>query len=544
MPTTAESCIRLYEDMKMRRGTYDSHCQVVSEYCWSSNDEFFQDGVGGFSTQGEMRKQRVYDDTAGLALLRFASLAESLLAPSDQIWHNLVPSGANLMNTKRVEDYFYELNKTLFRYRYDPKSGFQAQMHESFMSLGAYGRNGIYIDADPDGGLRYRANWVGDTFIEVNHQGIVDTVVRRFYYSAVQAEQRFGRENLPEHVLKKLEDDPLHREEYLHIIKPDSENETDGKRFLSLYVHYNSREVLERGGYNTFPNPVGRYTTSPHEVEGRGPAMFALPDILTLNEMAKNDLRASNMAVAPPLLLADDGYLTGGASNVNANPNGIIYGGIGADGSRRVDFLQSNARLDLLEMKMESMRRDIREAFLNDFFNLIDETKRMATTEVLLREQKQGALIGPLIGRQTTELLSPMIMRELDVLDSQGLLPEPPPEIEDAQFEFDIKFDSPLTRARNKEELIGIQRLIEFGTQVAPFDNGDTIRTFDTIEMAKFIRRGEGAPPTVVKSDDRIASERQTEAQAAQAQQVIEGAPKVAQARERLAKAEQIQRGG
>jgi len=526
-----------WDSLKGRHNQWEWHWKEIAELCWSSNDAFYQGGV----SVGETRKQRVFSDAATLALTKFAALCESILVPRDQSYHQLRHPSEDMMRNPEVEQYFYKLNETLFRYRYDPKANFQAQIHECWMSLGAYGTCGIFVDEDPDGGIRYRSNWIGDLYIDVNHQGMVDTTVRRFDFDARKAEQKWGRETLPQAVIRKLDASDYSQDEYIHFIAPSQCHpgaKTD-KKFMSVYLHTESGTIVSQGGYDTFPNPVSRYETSPNENYGRGPGSKALASIQTINAMERDGLRASHMAVAPPLLLSDDGILTGGRSNMNINPNGMIYNGIGSDGQRRVDYLQTGARPDLLDYKIDSRERKIREAFLNDYFSLIDETKRLTATESLMREQKEGALIGPLIGRQTTELLEPIIMREISLLDKQGLLPEVPSVLAD-DMNFEIVFDSPLTRARGREKLVGINRLIEAASALAPIDGGMSARSLNSREIMRYIRLGEGVPPDAIKSDEAIEEEMSAELQTRQAQQVIQAAPGVAKARRDSAQAEQI----
>lgn len=69
------------------------------------------------------------------------------------------------------------------------------------MALGAFGTGATFSDKlQPryGRGLRYRAIHLGEVRFCENHQGIIDTVIRRFPLTARQAAQKFGVAKLPE----------------------------------------------------------------------------------------------------------------------------------------------------------------------------------------------------------------------------------------------------------------------------------------------------------------------------------------------------------
>jgi hypothetical protein len=53
----------------------------------------------------------------------------------------------------------------------------------------------------------------------------------------------------------------------------------------SYYIALKERVMMSEGEYSTFPYSISRYSTSPEEVFGRGPAMQALADVKRLNKI-------------------------------------------------------------------------------------------------------------------------------------------------------------------------------------------------------------------------------------------------------------------
>ena len=153
----------------------------------------------------------------------------------------------------------------------------------------------------------------------------------------------------------------------------------------------------------------------------------------------------------------------------------------------------------------------------------------MTATEVLQRSQEKGALLAPTIGRQQTELLGPMIERELDVLDRQGQLPDLPGLLMEAEGEYEIEYVSPLTRAMKAEEGVGILRTLEMVQPIAAIDPG-VMDNFDTDEIVRILADTNGVPQKILKDEQSIAQVREGRQQQEQMAQLAQAAPQAADA--------------
>jgi hypothetical protein len=533
MKIVEELCQR-YKSLKGSRGNWETHWEEVAERVLPR-----QIGFLGERTDGEKKTQKVFDSKPMLALDRFAAVMDSMLTPRAQKWHNLRTTNEELNRDHDVQAWFYQTNQILYQARYSPKANFASQNFERWVSVGAFGTGALYIDFDPATGLRYRCCNLKDLFLLENHQGAIDTVFRCFKYTARQAVQRWGEKRMPEKILKALENPSRQQEqfEFLHVVTPNGDYDSTradarGKPFASYYICVESQQlVTEPGGYNSFPYSVSRYVTAPDEVYGRSPAMMALPDIKMLNEMAKTDIRAAHKLIDPPILLHDDGILGGGAMTVNMRPGGLNVGGVSRDGRPMIQPFNTGARVDINEAKMEQRRMAIDDAFLVTLFQILVETPRMTATEALIRAQEKGMLLGPTMGRQQSEALGPLIERELDLLAFHNVLPPMPDIMIEAGGEYEIVYDSPMSRMQRAEELVGVQRTMEL---LAPFAQIDptVLDVFNKDELARLTAEVSGVPMPVLRSprelqqlrEQRAAQEQ--EAMAIQAAQPLAGAMK------------------
>lgn len=419
--------------------------------------------TGSSITKGDKRTQEMFDATGALALEKFASITDSILTPRNSRWHSLRTGVPELDKLHSVKVYMEELTRILFQLRYGSNSGFASQNYESNISLGAFGTGDLFIDRLQGGGLRYKSVPISSLYILENHQGIVDTVYRTMYPTARQAIQQFGKQNLPDimtnDAAKKRPDKVF---EFLHVVKPRSDFDPTradfrGMPWASFYItKEGGNRIVEEGGYRTMPYAVNRYVTGPGEVYGRSPAMLALPSIKTLNAQKKSVLKQGHRVTDPIILAHDDGAL----GTFSLRPGAINTGAMTAEGKRLVDVLPTGNLSVGFEM-MSQERDVINDAFLVTLFQILTETPTMTATEVIERTREKGILLSPTMGRQESEKLGPMILREIDVVEAQGLLPEMPPELVEAEGEFEVVYDSPLSRAQKAEEASGFFRTME-----------------------------------------------------------------------------------
>lgn len=535
---SADDLIRTYHDLKGKRGNWETHWEEIAERILPR-----QIGFVGERTDGEKKTQKVFDSKPMVALERFAAVMDSMLTPRQSRWHNLRTTDESLNRDFAVQDWFYQVNNILYAARYSPKANFAGQNSERWISTGAFGTGCIFTDFEPGVGLRYRCVNLRDLFLLENHQGAIDTVYRCFKYTARQAAQRFGEDALPEEIRKCLDDAKRQHDsfEFVHCVKPRTDYDPEradarGKPWASYYVSVKHRQIVSEGGYTSFPYSVSRYVTAPDEVYGRSPAMAALPDIKMLNEMSKTDIRAVHKLIDPPILLHDDGILGGGAMTVNMRPGGLNIGGVDRNGRALIQPFGTGARVDIADAKMEQRRAAIDDAFLVTLFQILVETPRMTATEALIRAQEKGMLLTPTMGRQQSEALGPLIERELDLLAFHRVLPPMPPALVEAGGEYEIVYDSPMSRMQRAEELVGVQRTMEL---LAPFAQIDptVLDIFDRDELARLTAEVSGVPTPVLRSPDALKqlradrAEQEQQAMMMQAAQPLAGAMKdVAQA--------------
>lgn len=537
----ADHTIRRYDQAESDRGTLDMHLEEIAKRVLPHySGSFVSRGIGRI--EGQKRTDEMVDASAALALTRFSAAMESMLTPRNSRWHRTVPSDRKLLRNRQVRLWFEDANDALFKYRYSPKANYASQQHEIYLGLGAFGTGCLFIDQlrDPQDkkvkGLRYRAIHLGEIYFLENHQGIIDTAMRKFELTARQAAQRFGFANLPDAMKTALASPSDVQKDkkfwFIHCVKPRSEEEgyapgrytTRGMPFASYHVAIDGKKIVQEGGYNTFPYAISRYVVAPGELYGRSPAMMALPAIKVLNEQKRTVLKQGHRIVDPVLLAHDDGVVDA----FSLRPGAINYGGVTADGKPLVHPLPVG-RLDAAKEMMDAERAVINDFFLITLFQILIDSPQMTATEVLERAREKGALLSPTMGRQMSEALGPMIDRELDLLAYQGLLEPMPQYLKDAAGEYEIEYDSPLSRAQKAEEASGLMRLVNWAGEyikltgdLSPLDHVDWDAAMPDLAYIHAV------PTKWVASEEKVKAIRDGRAQAQKAQQMIDAAPAAA----------------
>ena len=292
-------------------------------------------------------------------------------------------------------------------------------------------------------------------------------------------------------------------------------------RWLSTTISVDKKWLVREGGFHTFPYIGSRYEQAPTEVYGRSPAMQALPAIKTLQSQKSVVLKQGHRTVDPVLLTHDDGVLDG----FSLQPGATNPGGVNHNGQAMVQTLPVGNVQVGLEM-MDQERQIINSAFLVHLFEILMETPRMTATEVVERISQRGILLAPTVGRQQDEYLGPLVDREIDILLEQGEIAPMPGILVEAQGEYALTYNSPLSRTMRAEEAAGLNRVMEATINVINA-TGDTspMDNFDMDVVTREVADISAVPAHWMRSQDDVDDIREARAEAAEREAQAAEAP-------------------
>lgn len=525
-----QSLERHYSYLWNEQANWRTLWNTIAQFVMPAWDNF----IGEFS-EGVNRNTRLFDSTAVTANERFAAAMEQMLTPRTQQWHKLAPMDENLQDNPEVQEYADQVTKILFSVRYRPTANYASQVDECYLSLGAFGNNALFIDELIGRGLRYRSIPLNEIVWSLDHSGMVDTVYRKFRYTAKQAMQQWGNK-AGDQVKTAYDQNPYAELEFLHCVKPNENRKNalgyEGMAFESWYLSCKDKTVIDRSGYRTFPYAIGRYRMAPREHYGRSPAVVALPAIRTLNEQKKTALRAGQKAVDPPLLLMEEGVLT----PFNQRPGAVNYGMLTEDGKPLAQPLKIDGNFQVAETLMAMEANSINDSFLVSLFQILVQNPQMTATEALIRAQEKGAMIAPAMGRQQSEFLGPQIVREIDLLQQAGQLPDPPDSLLESGQGIRIEYTSPLTLALRAQEGTSIMQTVQAIGVIANLDK-TVLNVIDFVDAARELALINGCPAKLLRSDEEVDALVQEQMKQQQNQTIASAAPQVSAAAKNLAQA-------
>lgn len=490
---------------------------------------------------GGKRTQFMFDATAPLALKKYADAKESMICPATARWHGLQDANADLNEIPEVQEYYEKVTDLLFKTRYAKGTNFTQNANECFINDGCYGNFAMFIDDCYGRGIRYRSLHIKEMYYAENFCGNVDLLHREFKMSNKQAYERFDG-NLPPSIKKAYEDGDWFTEyKYVHMVHPNPDFREgavglNGLKFLSHYVCWDEQWLCRTGnGYRSFPYAVGRFMTIPGEVYGRGPASLVLPDIKQVNEMEKVNLRQGQLSADPPNLMYEDGNLSG----FNMQPGAFIWGGLNKDGKEMAKPYLTGVNFQVSLEMQEKKRALINEAFYVTLFQILVQTPQMTATEALLRAQEKAQLLMPTMGRTQTEWATAVVEREIEILDSAGVLPPKPAVMLEESHGAQPEYVSPLNRAQQAEEGVAIMHTLQSAAVVTEFDPSTPLLFKGKgPKIMRKLAKANGMHVELMNTDDEIAQLQQSMAKQQQMQTLLAAAQPASEAAKNFAQAQ------
>lgn len=534
-----------FDSLVSQRKTVEDVWEIINKFVVPFRGDFFRDVSSEHSVTWRDNRE-IFDSTAvDAANTLAASIHGSLTSPAIR-WFELAYRDLNLNTDKEAAKWLEEAAEICYNALQD--SNFNLEANEGYLDLVSYGNSVLVEEVQERNGkfekLVFQAVPVEEAWFEVDHAGQAHRTYRRYMWTPVQIVTKFG-DKVPEDI-KKIAETPQGMDKKYRVIQCIYPRETkmnkDASKVLApkerpfgmkYVLHKDASELGEEGGYYELPAFISRWRKTSKSVWGHGPAMIALPDILTINTLVELILKATEKVVDPPTKVTERGLL----SDLDLEPAGMTV-------VRSMDSMEpyeSKARFDVSQLQREQLKQSIRSIFYVDQLEL-KESPAMTATEVQTRYELMQRLLGPTLGRLQSDYLDPLVQRTFNILYRAGQLGTPPQVVFDSSGELDIIYTGPLVRAQRADIAQGVSRwvgsLAELG-EIKP----EVLDIPDWDMVAKELGSLEGVPAKLMNSQNEIKKiRRQREEQQAEAQQIAmaqeEGAAMEAQGKGQAALAE------
>jgi hypothetical protein len=541
-----------YWDFQFNQMVYEAesfvpHWKLLSENFLPRRGRFMINDVN----EGDRRHNEIIDATGMYAVRTLRSGMMAGASNPSRNWFKLSTPGGTDEENPEVRFYLHKVTNDMRQIFL--KSNLYNVLPIAYGDMSVFGTAAVLVEEDFDKVMRFTSIPVGSFYIANDPKGKVNTFARQFRWTVKETVEKFGRlgpkekilnkENFSEPVVDAWENGRRQEKvDIIHVIGPNPEYKRGKfgsryKKFQSVYyersqdgalgnistfttTHLADDKFLRIGGYDYFPVLCPRWEVTGEDVYGTNcPGMEALGDSRQLQKGEKKSMKAVDKMIDPPV----QSDASNKSKRVNLLPKGVTYtnglGRQGADGYRPIHEI--NFPITMLEEKQEEVRMRIRRAFYEDIFlNMITSDRReMTAREVDERSDEKLLALGPVLDRLNVDLFDPLIELAFMMMHRQGLLPEPPEELEG--MELKVEYISIMAVAQKLLGIAGVERFLMFTTQVAQV-NPDSLKKVDFDQMLDVVGDMTSIPPGVVRSDEETEQMRAAEQQQLQQQQMME----------------------
>jgi hypothetical protein len=528
----AKEKLRRLEQLAADRAPREQQWQEIAELINPMRADFNR-----LNQPGQKRSQKIYDGTAGLAAENLVSGLWATVTNSANIWFEMRSAIDELNRVQRVKLWLDAVTARMRQAYAGGGGNFYVRAVDFYADMVTIG-TGIFFaeEIGHTGQMYFSCRHPAECYLAQNDREQVDTVYRKFRWSARQAVKRWGNA-VSDKVKTAAEKEPDRQFEFLHAVEPAEDYDgriLSGRPIASCAVDIEGKVIVEETGYHEFPYQPARWATRSRDVYGDSQGMLVLPDVKMLNTMAKTSIVAAQKKADPALLAQDEMSIRG----IRTAPGKIIYGGVDQQGRQIIHPLQTNGDVGLTLEMMDQRRQAIKEGFFWSLLMLIQSPDRETATAFLGRQEEQLRMMGPHLGRTTSEFLDPLSDRVFASLYRAGAFPPPPPEL--LQYpQLKIEYVSPLARAQKVSEANSVVRAME---SLGPLGVADP-SVYDNVDKDQAplaILDGFSVPARIYNDPDKVAAIRDQRAKQQMAQLLAANAKPVADAAKSGADAAQI----
>ena len=413
-------------------------------------------------SKGAEKMEKVYDSTAINSTQNFASTIQHGVTPPFQQFIDFLP-GADIPEESKgkAKEILKKIQDKFFGFVHE--SNFDLAIAEFNLDLATGTGAMLLLEGDDDNPLNHIAVPNAQIALDEGPFGSIDGVFRK-HDKPLRVIPREWPDILPgakADLEKKIKDNPSQMGQLL-----------EGTYYSTETDNYIYQVVLlgtEGGGANEVSQPITiveremeehpwiitRWIKVAGEVFGRGPLLFALPDIKTLNKTKQFILQRASFDVAGMWEAVDDGVMN--PDTVEIFPGAIVP--VAASGNLRA--LAQGSNMDVSQFVLADLQISVQKALLDE--GLPSEAGPVRSpTEILERIKQLQQKTGTPLARYMSEFLTPWANRALSILFKRGEfvdLIEKLPKIDGKQMK--AKPTSPLAQQQSLDEIQDVLRWVE-----------------------------------------------------------------------------------
>jgi len=454
----AELSVKELKKRFKKAETHKEHWRAIYEeaYEYALPMRNLYDGYYEQAVPGQNKMKRVFDSTAIHSTARFANRIQSSLFPPQRPWCRLQPGNEipkqNQIEAQQTLDFYTDRMFGVMN-----QSGFDLAMGEFLLDL-AVGTAVMLIQPGDDvTPIRYTAIPSYHVCFEEGPNGNVDTVYRKFKRPFRVIELEWPDAKMPDELISKYEEEPTEAVELLEATYTEH-----GDIYYCLMTIEGDHKIVHRN-LKSFPFVVSRYIKASNERYGRGPVLYALPDVKTLNKVVELTLKNASISIGGVFTAVDDGVLN--PQTISIVPGAVI--GVSSNGGPRGPSLAPLPRsgdANLSQIVANDLRTNIKKALLDESLTPENMSARSAT-EINAKLSELSQNLGSAFGRLISETMFPIVRRSLELMDEMGMIELP---LKVNGLEVNVVPISPLAMANNMEKVNEVMQFMQISQSFGP----------------------------------------------------------------------------
>jgi len=521
--TLKQKIERRFNDLKNDASDFLESWQILSEWI-QPNRGSFDDADPEKGTL--LDNQDNINNNPRLANRTFAAGMYSGMTNPSRNWFRLEIEDEEEENSHAVKVWLEALEKktrTIFA---------QSNIYQSFYSMyeeiSMFGSTAALMEEDFEKVVRLRTFTAGEYFLGNDNNGKVNTFAREFAMSISNIVDEFGIDNVSPGVKSQYNNKNLDSTVIVrHLITPRKYIANDNKSnlnmpFASYYWEKGGEEtkLLKESGYKQFPILApqwGRTKTS--DIYGKGsPGWDSIADIKQMQTMEKDKLYNLALISDPPVTIDSD------IEGIDLQPGGITrVNSITSTNTGINPVFSIQADMEKIEFSIRVVADRINKTFYSDLFLMFSQSNdpKMTATEVITRDSEKMLALAPVLDSINNELISPLIEYTVAKIIENGLIEEPPEELQGREIKID--YISMIAQAQKMVGTNSIEQLVAFIGNLSAVDP-TVLDNIDFDETTKIYSTKLGVSPKMLRSKGDIAALREARATQMANQQMQENA--------------------
>jgi hypothetical protein len=457
-----EKIIKRRTEARIRnRANLDEMWDVIERFVAPFRISLFG-GIGGES-EVDWRRREIFDSTALSANANLAAHIHGAMTNSEVKWFGFGfrdPKQALINEAKLWLEAADDITYQSFK-----QSNFDLEASEVYIDLTAFSIGVLTSmpEEDDEGDLKrtqYQALPPSECYFDLAVDDTIINFYRVMQWTADQIVDKFGEEDIPESI-KKAYADPsrsLERHKIIFCIYTIPENKkadtftklaVENRPYGSKYILWETCELLGKvGGHHEMPVFAPQWRRVSGSQHGFSPAMIAVWDVLTLNQLVELVTVAGEKVIDPTIMTTKKGVY----GDIDLSAGGTV---VVQDIEKSMKAFESKARFDISSLNKAELQQSIKETFYEDELKLKD-SPAMTAAEVYARVQLMQRLIGPTFGRLKTHFMDPVVTRQFMINFRYKKFPDLPEVLTSGNAGLKIEYLGTLAKSQRMESASSI----------------------------------------------------------------------------------------